>query len=50
MNTMNLTVHTLMPFHQQYQRANAVSMQKKEDSSEKKLSFQDILNEKMGKK
>jgi hypothetical protein len=27
-----------------------VSMQKKEDSSEKKLSFQDILNEKMGKK
>jgi hypothetical protein len=39
-----------MPFHHQYQRANAVSMQKKEDSSEKKLSFQDILNEKMGKK
>ncbi|MFM9281511.1 hypothetical protein [Paenibacillus jiagnxiensis] len=45
----NVTIHTLMPFNPQYPRPTT-SASKKEDSNEKKISFQDVLKEKMMQK
>ncbi|MDP4098296.1 hypothetical protein OIN60_16185 [Paenibacillus sp. P96] len=46
----NVTIHTLMPFNPQYPRTNQTPASKKEDSHEKKISFQDVLKEKMSQK
>lgn len=48
MQTMNITLHTLIPYNHQYPRTNPVQNSKKDDS-DKKLSFQQILNEKMAR-
>lgn len=48
MQIMNITLHTLIPYNHQYPRTNLVQNSKKDDS-EKQLSFQQILNEKMTK-
>lgn len=44
---MNLSVHNLMAFNQQYFRPQPAAPIKRETSSETGLSFQEILNEKM---
>lgn len=49
MQIMNITLHTLIPYNHQYPRTTNPVQNSKKDDSEKKLSFQQILNEKMTK-
>lgn len=44
---MNMTVHNLMAFNHHYLRPQPVADSKPQMSSDKTLSFQDVLNEKL---
>lgn len=45
-----IKIHTMASFHYQYQRPQPVTAPKKEDSTDKPVTFQEILNQKIQEK
>ncbi|SEM32509.1 hypothetical protein SAMN04488688_111160 [Paenibacillus sp. cl141a] len=45
-----IKIHTMASFHYQYQPPHPVAAPKKEEATDKPLTFQEILNQKMKEK
>lgn len=45
-----LTIHTMAPFHHQYQRPQAVNTPKKVQTADKPATFHEILTQKINEK
>ncbi|SMF90645.1 hypothetical protein SAMN05661091_5160 [Paenibacillus uliginis N3/975] len=45
-----LTVHTMVPFHHQYPRPQTVNTIKREQTGKKRITFHEILKQKMKEK